>query len=97
MAPNSISPGSNYTKEIPTAISNSNAVVLILSKFAQESNWVPKEIDSAINKGVKIIPLQIDDKPLNGRFGFMLSQSQRIDAHNRFSLALDDLKKALTV
>lgn len=97
MAPNSISPGSNYTKEIPTAISNSNAVVLILSKFAQESNWVPKEIDSAINKGVKIIPLQIDDKPLNEQFGFMLSQSQRIDAHNRFSLALDDLKKALTV
>ena len=95
MAPNSIPPGSNYTKEIPIAIESADAVVLILSKSAQESNWVPKEIDSAINKGKMIIPLQIDNEHITEQFGFMLSQYQRIDAYNRLSDAFEELVKRL--
>ena len=89
MAPDSIE--NTYTKDIPIAIGNSSAVVLLLSKASQESKWVPSEIENAVSKNVPVIPFHIDKSPLNEEFNFMLSRSQRIQAYERLSDAYEEL------
>lgn len=72
MAPESIPMGSDYACEIPDAIEKCSAFLLVLSKCAQESNWVPKELDLAITYNKVIIPFQIDDEMLTKPFNFGL-------------------------
>ena len=76
MAPRDIPGGSNYTKEIPIAIRNCKIFVLILSKSAQNSHWVLKELDSAVNCGKVILPFMLEDCALNDEFNFLLTGAQ---------------------
>lgn len=80
-APVSIPGGSNYAMEIPKAIRNCFAFVLILSKTTHESKYVPKEIDLAINTGKPILPFMIDDFELSDDFSFYLSNVNRFPAY----------------
>ena len=76
MAPASIEGGTSYAMAIPKAIQECRAFVLILSRAAQESAWVPKEIDQAINHRKRILPFMIEDFVLAPDFGFYLSNVQ---------------------
>ena len=80
MAPASIPGGSNYAMQIPRAIKECKAFVLILSQKAQQSKWVPRELDQAINAGKVILPFCIDNSPLREDFAFYLSNVQRYEA-----------------
>ena len=88
MAPRDIPGGSNYTKEIPTAIRGCQAFVLMLSQNAQNSHWVLKELDSAVNEGKTILPFQLEDITLTDEFNFLLTGAQRYDAYQKKSEAL---------
>ena len=88
MAPESIPIGSNYTKEIPEAISNCSAFLVLLSRNAIKSNWVPLELDRAYNEGKRIIPFFIEKCSLTDDFNFMLAKSERIEAYHRKAEAL---------
>lgn len=88
MAPESIPGGSNYTKEIPIAIRGCQAFVLMLSNNAQNSHWVLKELDSAVNAGKIILPFQLEDVPLSDEFNFLLTGAQRYDAYQRKAEAM---------
>ena len=70
----------SYAQEIPQAIRDSGAFVLILSEKAQESKWVPRELDQAINCGKVILPYMLEDCPLRNDFSFYLTNVQRYDA-----------------
>jgi hypothetical protein len=83
MAPRDIPGGSNYTKEIPIAIRNCKIFVLILSKNAQSSHWVLKELDSAVNCGKIILPFMLEDCLLNDEFNFLLTGAQRYAAYQK--------------
>lgn len=91
MAPESISMGSDYACEIPDAIEKCSAFLLVLSRCAQESNWVPKELDVAITCNKIIIPFQIDDEMLTKPFNFRLTNVQRIEAFHNLEQAYDQL------
>lgn len=80
MAPSSIPGGSDYTSEIPRAIRECSAFVVIVSAKSQESKWVPREIDQAINAGKLILPFCIDQAPLKDNFVFFFSTIQRYTA-----------------
>lgn len=80
MAPESIPAGSNYTKEIPDAICNCFAMVVLLSQSAQDSLWVPKEINMALDENVPVIPFLVDINNPNRQFRFMLGQCQYIQS-----------------
>ena len=80
MAPDSIPGGSSYATEIENAIMNCTAFVLVLSERAQNSKWVSKEVDRAINYGKRVMPFTLDNSPLTGDFAFYLSNVQRYDA-----------------
>lgn len=81
MAPDSIPIGSDYASSIPKAIKTCDFFLLILSKNAQESTWVIKELEMAISQNKNVIPLQIDHEDLNDKFTFTLTNVQRIEAY----------------
>ncbi len=91
MAPQSIPAGSDYSSEIPSAIQNCEAFVLVLSTAAQNSVWVPKELDIALSCNKTVIPFHIDAADLIDSFNFRLSNVQRIEAFNRISDAYQQL------
>lgn len=91
MAPMSIKGGCSYAVEIPRAIHDCKVFVLILSNHAQNSIWVPKELDQAINAKKKIIPIAIEDFKLNNEFDFYLSNIQRYAVYEQFEDKLIDI------
>ncbi len=100
MAPMSIPGGSSYASEIENAIKGCRVFVLILSKKAQDSRWVTKELDRALNCGKTIMPFDIDNHPLNDAFNFYLTDVQRYEAYTNKSKAfekmLNEIRKLLT-
>ena len=91
MAPRDIPGGSNYTKEIPIAIRSCQVFVLILSQNSQNSHWVLKELDSAVNCGKVILPFMLEDCQLNDEFNFLLTGAQRYAAYQKKADALEAL------
>lgn len=87
-APEMIPAGSNYAREIPRAIESCQVFVLMISESSQESIWVEKEIDCAINARKTIVPLNLTGTPLCEMFRFYLNNVQTIDYS-------EDEKKAL--
>ncbi len=59
MAPRNIVGGATWPESIPRAIEDSKAVVLLFSKHADASEWVPREIQIALDRRKKIIPFRI--------------------------------------
>lgn len=76
MAPDSIPGGTSYAAEIPKAIGECSAFVLILSNAAMNSKWVPREVDQAINREKPLLPFVIEDCKLNEQFEFYLTNVQ---------------------
>lgn len=95
MAPESISGGSNYASEIPRAIRECTVFVLILSEQAQQSRWVPKELDRAINCGKTVLPFMLENCPLKDDFNFYLTNVQRYEAYANKSRALEQMVKEI--
>ena len=93
MAPESMPAGSNYAREIPGAIRNSEAFVLLLSNAAQESKWVPNELDQAYNEDKPIFPMFIEKCKLNDEFNFTLRMIQMVSVDEKKGLeySVEDL------
>ena len=81
MAPMCITGGASYAAEIPAAINNCSVFVLVLSEKVQQSKWVPRELDQAINAGKIIMPFMLEDCELKDEFKFYLSNIQRYFAY----------------
>ena len=77
-APEMIPAGSNYAREIPRAIERCEVFLIILSESSQQSIWVEKEIDCAINNRKTIVPLNLTGEPLCEMFRFYLNNVQTI-------------------
>lgn len=91
MAPGSIPTGSNYAREIPNAIRNAKIFLLLLSRAAQTSNWVPIELTCAINDQKVVIPFMLENCELTDDFVFYLSRFQRLPAYQQRQNALKQL------
>lgn len=93
MAPESIPGGSNYAKEIPQAIEHCRIFILVLTQRCQNSIWVPKELDRALNAGKIIMPFMLENCLLTDDFNFYLSNVQRYDAYRNKADALERMLK----
>lgn len=91
MAPADIPGGSNYTREIPIAIRGCQIFLLVLSQSAQKSQWVLKELETAVSAGKIILPFMLEECSLNDEFNFLLSGAQRYSAYQRKAEALEKL------
>lgn len=87
----SLLPGADYAKVIPKAIRACSIFILILSENAQKSEWVPRELDQAINDGKLILPFKIENCELDDQFRFYLSKIQIYSAWNNRQEALQDI------
>ena len=94
MAPGDIPVGSSYMKEINHALKNCACLVLLLSNAAQESQWVIKEVERAVNYHKSIIPVQIESVILNDEFEFVLGSYQVVAVH-KIDHESDETKRVL--
>ena len=76
MAPGDIPAGSKYAQVISKAVKNCACFILLLSENAQNSVWVAKETERAVNYRKPIIPVQIEDVKLNEEFEMYISTDQ---------------------
>lgn len=68
--------GDSYAKAIEDAISKASCFLAILSSNSVQSKWVEKEIDRALNHGVVVIPLLVNDIKLPEAYSFYLTNNQ---------------------
>lgn len=91
MAPMSIPGGSSYAVEIPQAIRQCKVFVLILSEKSQQSKWVPRELDQAINENKTVMPFMLENCALKDDFNFYLTNVQRYAAYESKSRAIEKM------
>ena len=73
-----IRPGEDFADAIPPAIKGCGCFVLLLTKEAQESDWVRKELDSVFGLRPRrvVIPVQMEQVPLDEGMDFLLKNCQ---------------------
>ena len=76
IAPDCIPAGSCYLEEIPLALSSAPIFALILTPEAENSKWVPKELEVAIDTQCSLIPIQMEDYKMGLRVRFALAAEQ---------------------
>lgn len=76
MAPYDIPAGSNYAQVISKALKECSCLILLLTDSSQNSLWVGKEVERAINYRKPIIPIQLEEVILNDVFEFYISTDQ---------------------
>jgi TolB-like protein/Tfp pilus assembly protein PilF len=80
IAPRDVRAGALYAEAIVRAITESKALILVLSANSVASSHVGKEIERASSKHRSVIALRIDDAPLSAALEYFLSESHWIDA-----------------
>ena len=86
MAPDDIPDDRDYADVINDAIQNAACFVLLLTRDAQASTYVDKEVERALHYGKTIAPIQLDNAILNDSFSFYLCNQQIV--------AVSDLDRA---
>lgn len=97
-APLSLRGAQKFTDEIPDAISKAKAFLLLMSKDAQESRWVERELGEADDyPNLPIFTFFLEDVTLSKSFRFMLRYSQhypvKLGFEDQMNRLLQDLQK----
>jgi len=61
IAPRDVQPSDNWSEAIVSAILQSRLVVLLLSRHANGSPYVPLEAERATGRGIPILPVRVED------------------------------------
>ena len=80
IAPRDVKAGAVYADAIVRAISDAEALVLVLSANSVVSAHVGKEVERASSKRHPLIALRIDDAPLSPALEYFLGESHWVDA-----------------
>ena len=80
IAPRDIPPGVAWAAAIDSAISSSRVMVLILSSTSNNSPQVIREVCAAVERGMDIIPVRVEDIIPSGAMKYYLSTVQWFDA-----------------
>lgn len=82
IAPRDITGGANYKVAIYEAIRDAEALLLLMSEHANQSDHTEREIDIADDYDVSIIPVVIEDVDIPAKFKYMLTNIQRLNIDN---------------
>jgi hypothetical protein len=80
MAPRDITPGADWGESIVEAIHSSRALVLLFSQNANLSPQIKREVERAVNKGLPVIPLRIENVMPAKSLEYFLSTPHWLDA-----------------
>lgn len=86
IAPRDIRSGMEYAEELINAIDRSNAMVLLMSKAANSSPHVLREVERAVSKNIPILVYKLEDLELSKSLEYFLMTHQWIDqgSHSRY-------------
>jgi hypothetical protein len=80
IAPRDIVPGIGWAKSIVRAIGQARTMVMVFSENANSSPQIEREVDRAVNKGIPIIPLRIENVQPGEALEYFLSSPHWLDA-----------------
>lgn len=80
IAPRDILPGRDWGEAIINAIEGARVMVLVFSGQANASRQIVREVERAVNKGLNIVTLRIEDVPPAGNLEYFLSTPHWLDA-----------------
>src|SRR5260221_7958642 len=82
VAPRDIRPGASWGSSIISAIRNSRAMILIFSSHANASPQIKREVERAVNFGVAVIPMRIEDVLPEDDLEYFLGMPHWLNAFN---------------
>ncbi|MCC6155342.1 MAG: TIR domain-containing protein [Candidatus Hydrogenedentes bacterium] len=80
VAPRDVPPGANFAGSIVKAIRESRVMVLVYSESSNRSPHVLNEVNTAVAKGVMIIPFRIENAALSEDMEYYLGAPHWLDA-----------------
>ncbi len=80
IAPRDVLPGRPWSGEIARAIKQAKILVLLLTGEANHSKRVLAEIDVALNNGLTVVPVKLDESELSDELQIYLSATHWLDA-----------------
>ena len=80
MAPRDVLPGTDWADSIVRAVEAARVMVLLFSAHSSSSAQVHREVTLAATAGIAILPLRIDDTPLEGMMRYYLADTHWLDA-----------------
>lgn len=95
IAPRDIPPGGDWADSIMSGIAGCKLLVVVISKKTGESSHVLREVERAVNRGVPLLPVRIDETIPDGNLGYFLGTSHWFEAQGgQVSEVGDSLRKA---
>jgi hypothetical protein len=80
IAPRDIVPGADWGESIVDAIAGARTMVLIVSGAANISPQIKREVERAVNKGIPIIPVRIENVLPSKSLEYFISTPHWLDA-----------------
>jgi hypothetical protein len=80
IAPRDILPGADWGESIVDALSAARVFVLVFSSNANSSQQIRREVERAVNRGLAVIPLRIEDVPPTKSLEYFISTPHWLDA-----------------
>jgi len=80
VAPRDVLPGRNYAEALIDALNHSRVMVLVFSSNSNDSPHVTIEVERAVNKGIPIIPVRIENVIPTKAMEYFLSTPHWLDA-----------------
>lgn len=82
IAPRDVTPGADYARAIVTAIGGSRMLLLVLSRAANTSPHVRREVERAVSRDVPILPFRIEEVLPSESLEYYISDSQWFDVYD---------------
>jgi hypothetical protein len=80
IAPRDIIPGTDWGEAIIDAIQESKAMLLVFSSKANASQQIKREVERAVNRGIPLIPVRLDDVAPSKSLEYFISTPHWLDA-----------------
>jgi TIR domain-containing protein len=80
VAPRDVQPGAVWAAEIVNAIAAARVMVLVFSTSANSSSQVSREVELAVDRGVRVLPFRIADVEPSGSLKYFLAGQHWVDA-----------------
>src|SRR5688572_12163708 len=73
IAPRDIPPGADWAEAIVDAIDSSMAMLLVYSEASNQSVQVRREVERAVSRRLRLVPVRISDVPMSKAMAYFLS------------------------
>lgn len=80
VAPRDILPGGDWSASIVHAIAEARVFVLVFSGHANESPQIKREVERAVNRGIPVVPVRVEDVRPTEALEYFISTPHWLDA-----------------